>query len=57
MGTTLLVIGYALIWLGLMAYLGWLTLRMRGVRADLEAARELLERRAGSSEGRGERLS
>ena len=45
-GVSSLVIGYALIWLALMAYLGWLTLRMRGVRADLEAARELLERRA-----------
>lgn len=44
MGTTLLIIAYALIWLGLMAYLGWLNLRMRGVQADLEAARDLLER-------------
>ena len=44
--TILLVVAYALIWLGLLAYLGWLNLRMRGVRADLEAARELLDRRA-----------
>ncbi len=52
MGTTLLVIAYALIWLGLLAYLGWLALRMRGVRAELEATRELLERRAGETERR-----
>ena len=52
MQTTLLVIGYALIWLALMAYLGWLTLRMRGVRADLDAATELLERRTGEATGR-----
>ena len=52
MGTTLLIIAYALIWLGLLAYLGWLTLRMRGVRADLETARDLLERRAGEASGR-----
>ncbi|HEX9037207.1 MAG TPA: hypothetical protein VF808_09485 [Ktedonobacterales bacterium] len=51
MGTTLLVIAYALIWLGLMAYLGWLTLRMRGVRADLEATRDLLDRRTNESGG------
>ena len=53
MGTTLLIIAYALIWLGLLAYLGWLTLRMRGVRAEVEATRELLERRGGGAEGRG----
>lgn len=47
MGTTLLVAAYALIWLGLMAYLGWITLRMRGVRADVESARDLLEERQG----------
>ncbi len=53
MGTILLVIAYALIWLGLLAYLGWLTLRMRGVRTDVEAARELFERREGEAERRG----
>jgi hypothetical protein len=52
MGTTLLVIAYALIWLGLMAYVGWLTLRMRGVQAEVEAARELLERCSGETERR-----
>jgi hypothetical protein len=43
MNSTFLVITYAIVWLGLMAYLGWITLRMRGVRAEVESARELLE--------------
>ena len=43
MGTTLLIIVYAVVWLGLLAYLGWIALRMRGVRAEVESARELLE--------------
>jgi hypothetical protein len=45
MGTTFLIITYAVVWLGLMAYLGWIALRMRGVRADVESARELLNER------------
>lgn len=52
MGTTLLIVGYALIWLGLLAYVGWLALRMRGVRAEVEATRELLERRSSEAGGR-----
>ena len=40
MGVNFLIITYAIVWLGLMAYLGWITLRMRGVRADGESARE-----------------
>ncbi|HEX8732471.1 MAG TPA: hypothetical protein VF725_10485 [Ktedonobacterales bacterium] len=45
MGVNFLIITYAIVWLGLMAYLGWITLRMRGVRADVEATRELLNER------------
>lgn len=45
MGVNFLIITYAIVWLGLMAYLGWITLRMRGVRADVEATRELLAER------------
>lgn len=52
MGTTLLILAYALIWLGLLAYVGWLALRMRGVRAELEATREAMERRAGATDER-----
>jgi hypothetical protein len=47
MGTNFLIITYAIVWLGLMAYLGWIVLRMRGVRADVESARELLNGRRG----------
>lgn len=42
-----LVITYAIIWLALLGYLGWIALRMRGVRADVESARELLRERQG----------
>jgi hypothetical protein len=47
MGTNFLIITYAIVWLGLMAYLGWIVLRMRGVRADVESARDLLNERQG----------
>lgn len=45
MGVNFLIITYAIVWLGLMAYLGWIMLRMRGVRADVEATRDLLSER------------
>jgi CcmD family protein len=37
------VAAYALIWLGLLAYVGWIGLRLRGVRTELETVRELVE--------------
>lgn len=40
-----LILAYLVGWLGLLAYVGWVTLRIRGVRADLEAVRDLVERR------------
>jgi hypothetical protein len=40
-----LILAYLAGWLGLLAYIGWVTLRIRGVRADLEAVRDLVERR------------
>jgi hypothetical protein len=43
MGANFVIITYGVVWLGLMAYLGWITLRMRGVRAEVESARELLD--------------
>jgi CcmD family protein len=42
-GSTYLVIAYAVIWVGLLAYLGWIALRVRGVSAELEAVRELVD--------------
>jgi CcmD family protein len=44
-GVTFLVIAYAIIWLGLLGYLGWLALRLRGVRTELDAVRELVDER------------
>jgi CcmD family protein len=40
---TYLIIAYAVIWIGFFAYLGWLTLRLRGARTELETVRELVE--------------
>jgi CcmD family protein len=53
-GNTALVIAYAVIWLALLGYLGWIALRMRGVNEELATVRELVEereRRAGASAG------
>jgi CcmD family protein len=36
------VAAYAIIWLGLCAYVGWIILRLRGVRAELAAVQELV---------------
>jgi CcmD family protein len=44
-GFSFLVIAYAVVWLALLGYLGWIALRMRGVRAELETVRELVEER------------
>lgn len=51
-GGTYLVIAYIIMWAGVLAYLGWITLRMRGVRTELESVRELVrEREQGASDG------
>lgn len=42
-GVTYLVMAYAVIWLGLLAYVGWTALQVRGVRTELEAVRDLVE--------------
>ena len=44
-GGTYLVIAYIVMWAGLLVYLGWIALRMRGVRTELEAVRELVRER------------
>ena len=41
-GITYLVAAYALVWVGLLAYLGVVMLRIRGVRTELAAVRELV---------------
>lgn len=40
-----LVIAYGIVWLALLGYLGWIALRMRGVHAELETVRDLVEER------------
>jgi CcmD family protein len=42
---TYLIIAYAIIWIGFFAYLGWLMLRLRGARTELETVRELVQER------------
>ena len=42
-GATFLVLAYAVAWIGLLAYLGWIALRVRGVRTELETVRALVE--------------
>jgi CcmD family protein len=49
-GATFLVLAYAVAWVGLLAYLGWIALRVRGVRTELETVRALVETHDGSEE-------
>jgi len=44
-GVTYLVMAYVVIWLGLLAYVGWTALQVRGVRTELETVRDLVEER------------
>lgn len=49
-----LVVAYAIVWIALLGYLGWIALRMRGVRTELEAVRELVrEREQSASQDKG----
>ena len=53
-GGAYLVIAYIVMWAGLLVYLGWIALRMRGVRTELEAVRELVrEREQSASQDKG----
>jgi hypothetical protein len=55
-GSTYLVIAYIIMWAGVLAYLGWIALRMRGVRTELESVRELVREReqAANASGAGD---
>ncbi len=44
-GVTYLVVTYAVLWLGMLAYIGWIALRLRGVRTEVEAVRDLIDER------------
>ena len=46
-----LVITYAIVWLALLGYLGWVALRIRGVQTELETVRELVEERDRTKSG------
>lgn len=41
-GFSFLVLAYIIVWVGLLIYLGFLALRLRGVRAELAAVEELV---------------
>jgi hypothetical protein len=45
-----LVAAYAIFWIALLVYVGWIALRLRGVRTDVEAVRELLDERERATE-------
>ncbi|HUY79427.1 MAG TPA: hypothetical protein VMV29_22015 [Ktedonobacterales bacterium] len=38
-----LIAAYAVLWVGLLAYVGWVALRMRGVKGEVETLRDLLD--------------
>ncbi len=40
-----LIAAFSVVWVGLIAYLGWIALRIRGVRLELETTRALVEER------------
>ena len=50
---TYLVIAYIIMWVGVLGYLGWIALRMRGVRTELEAVRELVREREQNAASKG----
>ena len=50
---TYLVIAYIIMWAGVLGYLGWIALRMRGVRTELEAVRELVREREQNATSKG----
>ena len=51
---TYLVIAYIIMWAGVLGYLGWIALRMRGVRTELEAVRELVREREQNAAPKGQ---
>ena len=41
-GDSYLIVAYAIVWLGLFAYLAFLTMRIHGVQTELAAVEELM---------------
>lgn len=51
-GFGFLVAAYIVVWLGLLVYLGFITLRVQGVRTELAAVEELVREQRKSDETR-----
>ena len=45
------VAAYTIVWLGIIAYLGWIALRLRGTRVELAAIEDLVREHEQASEG------
>ena len=52
-GVSYLVAAYAVVWLGLFAYLAFVVLRIRGVRTELAAVEELVREHNEKQDQRG----
>lgn len=50
-GFSFLVAAYIVVWIGLLIYLGFIALRMRGVRLELAAVEELVREQGQKDEG------
>ena len=57
MGNTFLIVSYAVLWVGLLAYIGWVALRMRGVQGEVETMRDLVAERERQAEARATKLA
>lgn len=40
-----LIVAYAVVWLALLGYIGWVALRMHGVQTEVETVREMVHER------------
>ena len=56
-GFPYLVAAYIIVWVGLLLYLGFIALRMRGVRTELAAVEELVREQQNSRENNSTRAS
>lgn len=52
MGQTYLIIAYAIVWLGLFAYMAFVVMRLRAVRTELLAVEELVRSQETGEAGR-----
>ncbi|GEM_PF-744617 len=57
MGNMFLIASYAVLWVGLLVYIGWVALRMRGVQGEVETMRDLIAERERQAEARATKLA